>query len=294
MAEQKIELRKIRDFGENLSDTFGFIRQHAGPLLKSFLAISAIFIIAQGISTSIYQSHITRVFRGVLTSSNPGMEWFRSIFNLNYFIIIFMSLLTITSMQVVLSAYMKYYIENGTKPSMQEVWALFKRYFFKVLLFKTVVYLSLLVAVFFCLFPALYLAVVLAPLPLVAVIEDKGLTESYQRCFELIKENFWSSLGLYIVAYILYLIAAGIIGGSLSIVSWLAGYLTTSDLDIYMIGINSFFKSFSYIFYVILFVCIAMNYFSLVEKKDATGLLSRIDTIGGTNFTGSKETDEAY
>ena len=294
MAEQKIELRKIRDFGENLSDTFGFIRQHAGPLLKSFLAISAIFIIAQGISTSIYQSHITRVFRGVLTSSNPGIEWIRSIFNLNYFMIIFMSVLTITSMQIVLSAYMKYYIENGTKPSIQEVWELFKRYFFKVLLFKTVVYLSLLVAVFFCLFPALYLAVVLAPLPLVAVIEDKGLTESYQRCFELIKENFWSSLGLYIVAYILYLIAAGIIGGSLSIAGWLAGYLTTSDLDIYMIGINSFFKSFSYIFYVILFVCIAMNYFSLVEKKDATGLLSRIDTIGGTDFTGSKETDEAY
>lgn len=293
MAEQKIELRKVRDFGENITDTFVFIRLHAGPLLKSLLAISAIFMIAQGIFSSMYESRLTGILRNIFTSSNPGVQRLGNIFNLNYFLLLFMSMLTITSIQVIISVYMKYYMESGTKPGIQEVWTLFKRYFFKVLLFKFVVYLSFIIGFAFCFLPGLYLAIVLAPMSLVAVIEDKNLFEAYQRCFELIKDDFWSSLGLYIVAYIMYAIGAGVIGGSLSIISMLAGLLTTSDLGTFTVAITSFFKSFASFFYVILFVCVALNYFSLVEKRDGTGLLRRIDSLGN-NVTGPKETDEQF
>ena len=56
MAEQKIELRKIRDLSENLNDTFTFIRQNLKPLVTSFLGIAGIVMLANAIVGGIYQS----------------------------------------------------------------------------------------------------------------------------------------------------------------------------------------------------------------------------------------------
>lgn len=293
MAEQKIELRRIRDFGEIISDTFVFIRQHAGPLLKSFLAISAVFMVALGIFNSAYESRASRVLRGIFTGRSSSLDRLGSIININYFMVLLFTLLTTISMQVVVAVYMKYYMETKQQPGIQDIWSLFKRYFVKVFLFEFLAYLSIIVGCFFCLLPGIYLGVVLAPLSLVIVIEDKGFLDAYQRCFDLIKENFWPSLGVYIVAYILYAIGAGIIGGSMGIIGLLAGYLTTSDLGTYVVAITSFLKSFSLFFYIIYFICVALNYFSLVERKDGTGLLSRIDRIGN-DVAGPREADEQF
>ena len=292
MAEQKIELRRIRDFGENISDTFVFLRQHSKTLLRSFLAICSIFLVVLGIFSSAYESRTTRILRSVFTGRGQGFDRIMSIFNFNYFMVIIMTLLTLVSMKVVVTVYMKYYAETGVQPGIQEIWTLFKRYFFKVFLFTFIAYLSVVIGCVFCLFPGIYLAVVLAPLSLVIVVEDKGFIDAYQRCLELIRENFWPSLGLYIVAYIMYTFGAGIISGSLSIIGMLAGYLTTSDLGIYVVAVTSFIKSFSLLFYIIYFVCISLNYFSLVERRDGTGLLGRIDRIG--NYTGSSQTEEQF
>jgi hypothetical protein len=49
MAEQKVELRKIRDLSENLNDTFTFIRQNFKPLVTSFLGIAGIVMLANAI-----------------------------------------------------------------------------------------------------------------------------------------------------------------------------------------------------------------------------------------------------
>jgi hypothetical protein len=58
MAEQEIELRKIRDLSLNLNDTFGFIRQNFKPLVISFLAIAGIFMLANSILNGIYQGGV--------------------------------------------------------------------------------------------------------------------------------------------------------------------------------------------------------------------------------------------
>ena len=293
MAEQKIELRRIRDFGEVISDTFVFLRQHAGPLLKSFLAISAVFMIALGIFNSAYESRTSKLLRGIFTGRSSSLDRLGTIFNINYFMVLLFTLLTTISMQVIVAVYMKYYLEHKQQPGIQDIWTLFKRYFIKVFFFELLAYLAIIFGCIFCLLPGIYLGVVLAPLSLVIVMEDKGFQDSWQRCFDLIRENFWPSLGLYIVAYILYAIGAGIIAGSMGIIGLLGGYLTTSDLGTYVVAITAFIKSFSLFFYIIYFICIALNYFSLVERRDGTGLLGRIDTIGN-NFTGPRESEEQF
>ena len=44
--DSKIELAKPRDFGETITDTFGFIRQNFKPLLKYFFIFCGFFVVA--------------------------------------------------------------------------------------------------------------------------------------------------------------------------------------------------------------------------------------------------------
>ena len=55
MAQQKIQLRKIRDFGENFSDTFQFIREEFKPLLVSFILVAGVFMLVTAIFSGLYQ-----------------------------------------------------------------------------------------------------------------------------------------------------------------------------------------------------------------------------------------------
>src|SRR5688572_27594837 len=192
MAEQKIQLRKLRDFGENFNDTFLFLRQNFKPLLRSFFAISSIVMVGLAIFYGINQSRSFSMLGGVFKGSTSRAEQYYNMFTIEYLMLLLFMLLTFITMEVVLGAYVKYYLENdGKKPGIDEVWAIFKRYFFKILLYSIPFALVTLVGLLFCIAPGVYLWVLFTPFPLIVMIEDKDFVETYDRCLELLRENFW-------------------------------------------------------------------------------------------------------
>ena len=118
------------------------------------------------------------------------------------------------------------------------------------------------------------------PFTLVVMIEEADLSTAFSRCFEIIKENFWPSLALYLVAYIIYSISSSIIGVVVGLVAGVAAYFTTKDISTAVGIATSFLNIFSFIFYTIYFISTALQYFSLTEQRDGTGILNRIDNIG--------------
>jgi ACR3 family arsenite efflux pump ArsB len=68
MNQDKIELRKVRDFGGLLNVTFDFIKQNFKLLFKSNLLIAAPFILLAGVFMGIYQSSLFNF------STNPDLE----------------------------------------------------------------------------------------------------------------------------------------------------------------------------------------------------------------------------
>jgi hypothetical protein len=283
MAEQKIQLRRLRDFGENFNDTFLFLRQNLKPLLRSFFAISSIFMVCLAIFYGINQSRsfsmIGAIFKG--NSRSSSNDSYANVLTIEYFMYLLFLMLTFVSMEVVLAAYIKYYVENdGRKPTIDDIWVIFRRYFFKVFGYGIIFTLVTIVGFVFCLAPGFYFWVVFAPFPLVIMLEEADFTETYERCLELVKENFWSSFAIYIVAYLIYSISHGIIDGVGSIILGLSAYFSTKDVSTSLGIATSFLSIFSYCFYIVFFISVALNYFSLVEKRDGTGLLSRIQQIG--------------
>ena len=284
MAEEKVVLRKVRDFGENLNDTFLFIRQNLKPLLMSFFAICGVFMLGKAIFSGIYQSHsfaLLDQFRKPPSMWSNG-NMFESLFTPEYFLLIIFSWLSFIAMRVVLAAYIKYYAENdGAIPSIEQVWPIFRKYFFRVFIYSIPVGLLIGVGTICCLAPGVYLAVVFVPFDMILVVEDLSFGEAFARCFTIIKENFWISFAIYLVAGIVYYFSSLIVSLVAGLFIGLATYFTTKSIGTTAGVVTSFLNIFAGAFYIIFFVSSALQYFNLVELHDGTGILQRIDTIGG-------------
>jgi hypothetical protein len=299
MADQKIELRKIRDFGQNLNDTFVFLKQNLKPLLASFFVICGIFMLGQAIFNGIYQSRALGVLDQLFNSrrrrvGNIYSDPYGGIFSIEYFLTIIFMLLTYVSMKTVLGVYLKFYLENdGRRPGIEDIWNLFRRYFFKVFLYSIPISILVVLGCILCFIPGIYLWVVWVPFSLVVIIEDASFNGAFNRCFEIIRQNFWISFAIYIVAFLLYWVSSSFIGIIVGVIIGLLAYLTTENIGTTGGIVTSFLNIFSFVFYIIFFISAALQYFTLVEQRDGTGILDRIDSIG-TEKNRFDNTEEQY
>lgn len=290
MAQQKIQLRKIRDFGENFSDTFQFIRQEFKPLLASFTLICGIFILANAILTGVFQKQTL----GILDDMVKGVFYQRTVpFTPTYFILIGVSIMSLAAMRTVVSVYMKYYDENGVSPTVQEMWKGFAKYFLRIFLFGIPRYVLIVVGLVFCIAPGLYLLVVLMPYSFIIASENESVGESFGRCFDLIKENFWISLAIYLISFLIFSISSSLIGFTVSAIVALASYFTTKELSSTLAIVSSILSIVQYFFYIIFFVSAGLHYYNLVETRDGIGLARRLENLG-SNTSPNTNIEEQY
>ncbi|HTL06646.1 MAG TPA: hypothetical protein VL307_00270 [Chitinophagaceae bacterium] len=300
MVEQKMELRKIRDFGGNIGDTFAFLQQNFKPLLKAFFAICGLFMLVEAIFSGIYQSRsmgglLQQIISGRINTARYNNDNpYAAIFSFEYFMVILFMLLTFASMKVVVGAYLKYYLENdGRKPGIDDIWQLYKKYFFRVFLYSIPPGVLSIVGLIFCLAPGIYLWTVFVPFTYVIMMEDADFGTAFSRCFHLIKGYFWPTFFIYLVAGIIYYVSSSIISLVVGLVVGVAAYFTTKDVSSTVGIVTSFLNVFSFAFYIIFFLSAGLQYFSLTEQRDGTGILQRINNIGNAD-TSFDHTEEQY
>ena len=292
MAEQKVELRKIRNFSDNLNDTILFIRQNLKPLLACFMGIAGIFMLTSAVLAGIYQSQWGSVFQAILNRRNPDAVAPVNLFNWNYFLVLIFGWLNYVAMQVTVISYIKVYeVKNGETPVISEVWFVFKRYFFKVFFYSIPIFLLTVLGCIFCLVPGIYLGVVFVPFSVILIMEDQTFGEAFNRCFRLIKNNVWISLGIYFLTYLISAFSGGIISLIVGGIAGLISYFTTGNLNATIGIVTSILGIFRFIFYIVFYVSVCLHYFNLAEKYDGTGMMRKLDSIGGNdqNFDNIQE-----
>ncbi|MBN8835895.1 MAG: hypothetical protein J0I09_01410 [Sphingobacteriia bacterium] len=296
MAQQKIELRKIRDFGENISDSLQFIRQEFKPLLTCFIAFAGIFLLAYGIYNGLYQSHFWRAFLHQTSADTSesfqrfNRDSFAKNLLLNYIVLFFFVTLNYTAMSMSIASYFKVYdIKQNGPPTLEEVWQYFKKYFLKAYLYALILSLLVILGCLFCLLPGIYFWVILAPFNMVLVMEDFSFSAAFNKCFRMIKDNFWQSLGIYFIAYLIYAFSGGIIGLIIGAITGVGSYLTTKNVSQTAGLVSGILGVTSHLFYLVFFTCIGFNYFSLTEKTDAEGLMRKIENMGNDTETTTEE-----
>ncbi|KYG75555.1 hypothetical protein [Roseivirga echinicomitans] len=295
----QIEFYKKRQFGDKLNMTFVFLRENAWPYLRAQLLISGPILLISNILMS-------QLSLGVFNFGEGGFtpDMIINMFSL-YGLVMISAVVTSAVLPAVAYGYMKAYqhkapseirIPDVTKNLLSKI--------FNLLVFNVLTAIVVVIGMFFFVIPGVYLGVVLSLGSAIIVFEDNNPIDAFGRAFKLIKDKWWSTLGLLFVT--------GIIGYVINMLFSLPRTLLVfgdvftsvqesgdlSSLDESNFGSNplsilfSVLETFGAVLtYSISFLALAFQYFNLVERRESRGLMSRIEQM---DDAGNVEDEETY
>jgi hypothetical protein len=189
---------------------------------------------------------------------------------------------------------MKIYIEKKSNDiSVSEIWNYSSGLFLKIFFAEIGVGVIILFASLLFIIPGIYVAIAFSLVPIVIAVENVGFGTATGRSSGLISGHWWFTFGLLFVISLIQFMFSFILQApvfaltiALPLVSGDPELVTESFWLIRLLSGISEISSFFYAFYTI---ALTFHYYSLVEKKEASGLLSKIEALDVE--TPSAETD---
>jgi hypothetical protein len=323
-----IDFQQARDFSKKINTTFEFLRQNFKPLIKSLLFIAGppmlVGSILAGSLYSDYFGFIGRMSRSAGDVNTPVDFLGSPVFWLEIIgAVLFLFLSGVMIISVVYNYLLAYQEQKSPVNDVTIIWdrvrATLPMYISTVFLFWLLLiaaYAVVLVIIigaaalspllaFFAgvaiIIGLIYAIITLSLLFIIRANEQKGFFDALARAFYLIRDKWWSTFGLL---FILGLIQSTI--ASLFLVPWYINFIISMmhsldgspipETSVVSELINSLFMTFyfltSFILYALPLIALAFQYFNLVERKEAKGLMARIETFGQATDTTRK--DEGY
>lgn len=292
----KIEFKQPRDFSQIINDTFTFIKQNFKPLLKTYVIFCGIFVLASMVAMLLQQYKSVNIINAVgsVGGRRSGLFGSGHVFGIEYFLSLVFSLITSVSMSTAILSYIAIYVRKGNVvPTIDEVWAYFKYYFLRIFGSSIPLILLLFVGFIFCLVPGFYLFPFIAMVFPIMVIENGEFGYSFSRSFKIIKDNFWLTFGALAVIWIIVYACMSAVVLPTTLFSMVGLFSHKSPhMSIVFTMITTVLQSLCQVFAVIPIVTVTLCYFSLVERKENTGLMERISNFGDGSHQPDLPTEE--
>lgn len=274
---EKIKLYETRDFSSNFDTTLNFIKQNYGAILKPLLIVIPLILISVLLMPD--HSDIEYDFRDPWSA-------YGQIFTFKFFLANLFVWLSLFVVMLYTTCYMAVYAKSpdGIVKS-SDVWP---KVFGAILpVFAASILYSILVIIgsIFCLIPGIIVAVYLYFYMYAYIVEETGVVESLQRSYELVKGNWWVTLG--------YLIVFGIISFILSLIFAIPTLLVTlgaymqidfltSDVFVYITNLIAHLGDI--LVYPVTYIAGGVMYFSYRNQLEGIDMESDIDNIGNSQY----------
>lgn len=299
MSTQYVEIRKSRDFGEIISATFDFLRIHFKSISLSLLFYAGPFSFIGGVGYGMMNGQMfdfAALSQGSVTSI-INVVIFGSIFYVFLLLATMMSILIVnTYLDLVEKS------ENHAPIPHTEVWAVAKERIGVTIITAIVTFIMISVGALFCILPAIWF---LMPLSMIFILRFQephlGLVDAIKRSFEIVKDHWWMTFGIYIVMAMIVGVLAQVFSVPTLIMTMISGItMYTEPSNSYGAFMTILNVLFGIIYTVgtlllssITYISMGFQYFSLVEKKDPTSLLKKIEQIG-MKKSHKDDSDETY
>jgi hypothetical protein len=286
MNKQEIELKKYRDFSDVFNASFAFISQELKPFLRVMALYAGIPVILSVILSAYYMNDFFSTFSSMFGGSAPmGVEVTPN--PMLIFLTMVVSLLAQVFIAGLVPAYLGEYEEKGRDGfTVADVWSRFVRHLGTIIGLSIVATIAISIGLLFFIIPGIYLWVPFAFLLYVNVIEDKDFGDTFSRCFQLVKNNWWITFGILILAWLIISIVSWLFSIPAMIVVGVESFLVGSGAQDAMQGsslgiiLSTIVSGLGqYILYPVLYIIIAFQYYSLREQKDGSTLMDRISSI---------------
>lgn len=321
METPKIEFRKRRDFGKKLNATFEFIKQEFRPLLKGVIYIAGPAIAISSLITTYFQRWSLSLMD--FSFEDPEMFFSDDLWTSALGLTIF-SVASYIFLFAVLNEYVKGYIKNGGNSiEVGSLWSAVKStlsdYALSIILYAIILtgfviavaltmavvvaanatLLTILAVIGFIILVFMAACVVYV-VPIVYNTEEEGMFSSIGRTVELLKGKWLSTLAVLIISSLIASVISFVFAIPNYIMTGLGFVHSMQESDTLSFsftqslayGITTFVASAGqYLLTVIPIIAIIFQYYNLVERRDASGLMERIDQMG----TGKgEEADETF
>jgi hypothetical protein len=263
--KEYMQLSRHREFGDIISDTFVIIKQNFKPLLKSYFVICGLFL-------------LTDILISAVVNSNRGDA---AITTLAGIVELLFDCINHVALIIVVLSYFAIYKEKGNQPAeVLEVWGYFKYYFFRATLAQLLVAIAIVLGIFVCILPGIYLAVVLSLVLPAMVFENGNIEYSFKRAFKMIKENWWFSLGSLLLISLIVGMGVMILLLPSIIIYGTTQWLTGQNLDKVGGILQAIEVNLCQVLLIIPIITLTLIYYTLTEEKEATSLIDRIKMFG--------------
>lgn len=274
---KKIRLYETRDFSSNFDTTLNFIKQNYGAILKPLLIVIPVILLA------VYLQPNTSDIQ--IDYENPWATY-AQLLTFKFFLSNFLIWVSLFIVVLYTTCYMAEYAKSADeKVNTANVWP---KVFASILpVFAASILYSILMIVGFvlCIIPGIILAVYLYFYMYVYIVEDRGVVDSLQRSYELVRGNWWVTFG--------YLVVFGIISLILSFIFAIPTLFVTLGtlMDIKFLASDVFVYTTSFIarigdvlVYPIVYIAGGVMYFSYRNQLEGLDMESDIDNIGGSQY----------
>lgn len=279
MSDQ-LEFKKIREFGEIINDIFTFIKQNFKALLKVFVYLCGIFIVGAIISGIFQQIDMRNV---ILQNNNPLFIVSR-LASASYLLFFLFSLASYTSINVAILSFISVYIEKGNvTPTVEEVWAYFKQYFFKILGSSILISIFYMLCFVLLIIPGIYVTPAMMLFFPVMMFERANFGYSFNRAFALLKGQWWNTFGSIVIIYIITYACISLASLPATVITFVAAFTEgEKGLSTTAIIFSITLQYLCQVFMMIPVIGLSLCYFNLAERQDSGGLMDRISQLGNT------------
>ncbi len=287
MKNDFIQFKRQRELGEILSDTFTFIRLEFKGLFAALLrnaGIPFLFLLA---ATGYYSA----------ISMNINLFSFTGLGSLGGNVLIALGLLAVLTLLyygfmfgTVLN-YIKSYTNHNGGVDQDEVSVGVRDHLGGLVLASLILGILLVVGFILCFIPCVYLYVTLSTVYAILVFENKTAIDSVSDSFSLIKGEWWVTFATLIVINIIVYLISLVFQLPVLIYTIFKGFTQSQRIsggdmsgmfDWVFVALNVISSGISYLFNIIVVIATAFIYFNLNERKNQTGTLEQIDSIGNT------------
>lgn len=285
MQEAKyINFRKVRTFDEVLRTVFIFLRINLKPLFKSLIIICGPFFLGIGIVGGLFYGELLPMMLQFPRGPRNPSDLPSATFALYYFLMMIFLMGGVTMLITVVNAFISLYVDNGQAPTTDDVWKKTKSNILPMIGAGFLYMILSGIASFFFFIPGIYVSVALSILFIMRMQENIGLFEAISRSFSLIKGFWWQTAGILFILYILvtlisyaFAIPMGIIIAALATLSTPSSMFSFMPIVLPIISI--IFIAPSLVLYALFPIAQALQYYNLVERKEAAGLREKIEGL---------------
>ncbi len=294
---QKLELDKPRDLGQIIGDTFTYIRVHNVTLLKPFAVyvLPSLLLAALLLGGGLGSLFGTAFQDPVLIESDPSQV-------IGSGAAVFFGIVAVFITTWLLLAVVHQHMMHTSKGDVPANLSEFSRGMFLKSLILVAIYIGIAVPLYFLMiilflilqefvfiaimvfFPLMiYIAVKLMLFPAAYFIENSTPVEALRRSWDLTRDNFWITFGVYfVIALIFGMLSYLMIIPVLIIFGLIVGIgdgALDQNMGAFMGVVYAVMYFFQLIFSSAQFISLGLHFFNLRERKDGSGLRSQIDQL---------------